>query len=428
MAIATVKLESTALRMAMIAGAVVCLFAAGIAAKWFFGSTVAARAIYKEIADVAVDMTPADPRAHFTSATLLEKTFLPDDLPRSLTEYELAVANAPGDFRYWLELGQAHARRGNSVDAEKALRRALELAPNYSRVQWAIGNFYLREGRNDEAFTEIRKAAQGDPSFANSAVGSAWQIFGGDVEQIRGYVGDSANLKAAFAVVLAREKLFDQSLAVWLDVPVELRRTDFKANGEDIYQKMIAAKKFRTAFGIFVANSATDDKTFALGRVTNGGFEAENPKVPSMFEWQIAEGAEPQIGIDNTQKHNGSISLKMIFNSTDGKSFRSFSQTVAIEQNRRYAFEVFYKSELKSGATLKWEVVDAADPKVIYATTDAVATSSDWTQLKTEFATPPNAEAVVVRLVRVPCQTTQCAISGRVWFDDVSLSALNYDR
>ncbi len=422
MAIKSIKLNTTTLRLIVPVLAIICVISAFVFAKWYFAQTIASRSIYKEISEFSIELAPSDPQTHFSSAVLHEKTFLPDDLTKSLAEYEQAVALSPADFLLWFELGKARERNGDMPRAEAALRKALELAPNYSQVQWTLGNFLLREGKSDEAFAEIRKAAEGDKNFANPAILGAWQLFQGDAAQIKKYVGDSVNLKAALATTLAKEKRFDDALEVWKSLPETARKVDFRSNSDEIYQKMIEAKKYRAALQIYSQINESDDKKFVLGQITNGGFERDTPKTPSVFEWQIAEGVEPQIGVDNTQKHGGSISLKLIFNTSEGKAFRSIMQSVAVEANKRYVFETFYRSELKTGTTVKWEIVNTSDGKVL-AATEPIAENADWMSLKTEFVAPAETEAVTIRLVRVACNATLCPISGKLWFDDFSLTA-----
>lgn len=418
----TIQLNTTARRSIALILAVICAVSAAVCAKWYFANALSTRVLHKEIADFAVRLAPNDPQTRYASGVLHERTFLPDDLPKSLAEFERAAALSPHDFRLWLELGKARERSGDAEGAEKALRKALELAPDYSAVQWALGNFLLRQGSETEAFANIRKAAEGDKTFANPAMASAWQLFAGDTARIKEYVGDSPNLKAAFALVLAKEKRSDEALEVWNSLPETARKNDFKANGGEIYQKMLEAKKYRAAVRMSADFADGDEKKFAVGRITNGGFEANiNPQSPSAFEWQIGEGAEPQILIDKERKHGGEISLVMVFNNKDGKAFRNLSQTVAVESNRKYVFEIFYKSDLKTAATVKWEIADAADGKVI-ASTEAVAANADWTSLKTEFIALDATEAVTIRLVRAACPTALCAISGKIWFDDFSLN------
>jgi len=422
MATKSIKLNTITLRLMLLIPAVLCVIFVYSSAKWFFANTISTRAIYKEIAEFSVGLAPNDPQTHFASAVLHEKTFLPDDLPKSLAEFEKAVVLSPYDFRLWFELGKARERNGDTDGAEKALRKAFELAPNYSQLQWTLGNFLLRQGNETEAFAQIRKAAEGDRNFANPAIASAWQLFQGDAERIKNYAGDSPNLKAAFSLILAKEKRFDESLEVWSSLPEAARRTEFKANGDEIYKKMLEAKKYRSALQVFADIAESDEKKFALGRITNGGFEANiKPQNPDVFEWQIAEGVEPQILVDKAQKHGGEISLVIVFNNKDGKAFRNISQSVAVESNRKYVFETFYKAELKTSTTVKWEITDASDGKIL-ASTEAIAAETDWTNLKAEFTTSETTEAVTIRLVRVSCNTTLCPITGKLWFDDFVLN------
>ena len=421
MATKSIKLSPTVSRVIIPILAIIFVVVVYFFAKWFFANTIAGHADIQQVADLAIDLAPGDPEAHLSSAILYDKSFVLSDLPKSVAEYEQTVALSPNDFRWWFELGKARERNGDAQGAEAALRKSLELAPNYSQVQWTLGNILLREGKSDEAFTQIRQAAEGDRAFANPAIMSAWQIFQGDTTQIKNYVGSSVNLQAAFASVLAKEKRFDDALQVWNSLPEALKTNDFKTTGEEIYQKMTEAKKYRAALQIYSQIADSDDKKFALGKITNGGFEAENTKTPGVFDWQIAEGVEPQIGVDDTQKHGGNISLKLIFDNVDGKAFRNISQTIAVESNKRYVFETFYKTELKTSATLRWEIVEPSEGKLLSAT-EPIAANADWTNLKSEFVVPSTTEAVTIRLVRVNCASALCPISGRVWFDDFNIN------
>ena len=185
---------------------------------------------------------------------------------------------------------------------------------------------------------------------------------------------------------------------------------------------MLAAKKYRDALPIQQSISEqTDAESFAPGKIYNGGFESEIKRErASVFDWQIADGAQPQIGFDDAEKRGGNRSLVMIFNSSNGKDFRQISQTIVTESNRKYIFEALYKSDLKTAATLHWEIIDASDGKNL-ATTNAIAERADWTRLNTEFTSSENTQAVTVRLVREACKSIICPISGKVWFDDFSL-------
>lgn len=418
--IKSIKLESPARRAILLAAALFCVTGAFFFAKWCFGSTIALQAVYKEVADLAIAFAPSDPQSHFSLAVLHEKSFSIEDMPASVAEYEKATALSPNDFRLWLALGKARERNGDAAGAENALRRALELAPNYSEVQWTLGNILLRQGKTAEAFAEIRKAVAGDAKYTNQAVATASDMFDGELAQIKQNLGDSMQINAALAGFLTRRKLFEEALGIWNALPENERKTTFRKNGEEIFNEMIAAKKYRSALEI--QKQLGDTINMTIGKITNGGFE-EGIKIPNpnLFDWQISEGAQPQIGPNNAQKRGGNLSLLIIFNSSDGKEFRHVSQTIAVEPGKKYSLEAFYKSELKTSATLKWEIADATDGKIL-AATEAISANADWSALKAEFTASENTEAVIIRLARDGCKSPICPISGSVWFDDFSIN------
>ena len=162
----------------------------------------------------------------------------------------------------------------------------------------------------------------------------------------------------------------------------EEKKTVFKESGEQFSAMMLAAGKYRNALQIQNQLSETGGEVPAIEKITNGGFETDvTAAKPGIFEWQIADGTAPQIGFDNAQKHGGTRSLVIIFNSLDGKEFRQISQLTAVESNKKYAFEFFYKSALKTSSTLKWEIINASDGKLL-AATNAIVAESDWTSLQ----------------------------------------------
>lgn len=421
MAVKSIKIETLAGRAILAAAGLIFLICASYFVRWYFGNSIAAHTDYREVADLAVRLAPGDPQTHYASAVLSGKVFLPEDLAKSLGEYEKAAALAPRDFRVWQGLGTARERGGDRAGAELALRKALELAPNYSQVQWTLGNILLREGKTDEAFTEIRRAVEGDLTFAGPAIVAAWQVSGGNLAQVKQNLGDSKQLNPALAIFLAGQQRFDEALEIWNAIPEEEKKTTFKETGEQLYGKMLAAKKFRDAWLIRSQIGGANEEQTSIGQIANGGFEHEiKTKDAGIFEWQIADGVKPQIGLDNVQKRSGNRSLVIVFNSPDGKDFRGVSQTVVVEAGKNYRFETFYKSDLKTSAALDWEIADAADGKIL-ATTGASVSNADWTGLKAEFTAPAN-EAVTIRLAREACKSIVCPISGKIWFDDFSIS------
>src|SRR4030095_3447558 len=94
-------------------------------------------------------------------ATREKENFSPESLEKSIGMFEEVVRLSPNDFRYWIELGRAYEQDEQPEKAEKALARAVELAPTYTFPHWQFGNFYLRQNRSDEAFAELLKTTDG---------------------------------------------------------------------------------------------------------------------------------------------------------------------------------------------------------------------------------------------------------------------------
>ena len=398
-----------------------CVFGVLVSTKWLLGNSIASRVDSKEVAQVAVGLAPSDPNPHFALAVMLERSFLPEDLPKSVVEYEKAVALSPNDYRLWLGLGKARERNGDIAGTEKALKRAIELAPNYSQVQWAFGNVLLREGKTEEAFTEIRKAVENDPKFASPAATTAWQMFEGDIEKVKQTIGDSSAVKSALATFLARQKRYDEAYQIWKALPDEGKKTDFKTDGERISAAFLAAKKYKNVLEIQTAISEKGDVNFKLGEVTNPGFETNvRTEKAGTFEWQIGKGLQPQFSISSNEKHEGSQSLAINFRATKKTEFRPISQTVVLDGGRNYRFEIFYKSDLDTSSTVKWEIFDTQSRKVI-ASTEALDQKTDWKSMSVNFDLPEDSEAVIVRWARAGCKQTICPIKGTVWIDDISI-------
>jgi hypothetical protein len=321
----------------------------------------------------------------------------------------------------WFDLAKARDREGDAGGAEKAYRKAAELAPHYTRVHWALGNLLLRQGNTEEAFVEIRKAVENDPKYANPAVNVAWQFFGGDVQLISQKIGDSIPIKSALSAFLAGQQRFDEAFALWNALSPEEKKNAFKAEGKALFESLMGAKRYRDALSVQSQINQADGEKFEPGKIFNAGFETDVKTANAFpFEWSIAEGLQPQIGYDGAQKHGGSRSLVVVFNSLNGQDFRAVQQTVVVESGKRYAFETFARADLKTQATVKWEIVDAASGQVL-ASTNPVPAVSDWTALTAEFNTPAATQAVIVRLARAVCPSSMCPISGKVWFDDFNL-------
>lgn len=417
-ALILLRIDSTASRLLLTVAAIGCVFFVWIAAKSNFANAVSSRADQKDIVELAVGLGPDDPQTHFAAAVIYQKTFDETDVKLSLAEYEKAAALSPNNYLCWLELGKARERNGDSTGAGLALKKALDLAPNYADVQWAYGNTLLRAGRMDDAFEQIRKSAAGKPAFANPAVVTAMQTFDGDVDRVRQAIGNTSVINAAIAAFFVSQKRLADAAGAWEQISADERRTSYKDAGTALANAFLSAKQFRIASRVLGDISETQKP---IGIIDDSGFEAGVKLTGAgAFEWQIASGAEPQIALSTAQKHGGNSSLLFVFNTMQAADFRVVSQNVAVEPGANYEFEAFCRTDLKTQATVRWEIADAMDGKVL-AKTESIAANTDWFPLKVKFMVPATSDGVIIRLVRAECQSSVCPINGRLWCDDISI-------
>jgi len=420
-----IKIDQKPARIALGVIALLCLVVMWFLVRWHFANTIASRLDADRpesrlVADWLIGVAPHDPQTHFAAATIFERTFDEGDLERSLAEYETAASLSPEDFRLWLHIARSRTQLGDAAGAETAFRRAAELAPNYTAVHWAFGNFLVRQGSVEAGFVLMARAADKNPDYARAGVITAMELFEDDIEQTRRALGDSDAANAALALHLAAAKRFAESAETWSRVPAAAR--NYKALGEKLYSQFIEAKQYRAAARVS-ADMQGESGTPAGGRIANGDFEEQvKLRGAGLFEWNVSEGVHPQIGLNESQKRSGRYSLILAFDSFESAAYRNLSQTVPVEPGAIYEFQGFYRFDLKSTAKFKWEIVDPVAG--VIAATEPLTLAGDWTTLRARFTVPAGSDGIVLRFTREGCSGPTCPTSGRIFFDDFSIRKL----
>jgi tetratricopeptide (TPR) repeat protein len=401
-----------------------------IVAMWsgvrsFFFDTLATRLDTNQpganqIVDSLTSAADWDPNAHLLAARYYESTFDAMGLGRTVAEYRRATELAPEDYTVWLQLAESLSRSGDAGGAETAFARASTLAPNYAAVQWAYGNFLIRQGRNDEAFPLITQAAIGDEKLSSPAVATVLQITDGDVAKTRQLLGNEPTVNAALSQTLAAMKNYDGALSAWQSLSPEMRSGKYREVGTRLVSSLLGATRFRAAAAVASDLADSDAAKPVVGKVMNGDFESGvKLRKAGDFEWQIGDGGEPKIGLSPTH-HGGQYSLGMTFSSFKAEDYREVSQLIAVDPSARYRLDLWYRSTLKSDAKFKWQVMDAATNAVL-ATTTEMGPADDWTSISVPFVVPDSVDGIRVRLLREGCGGAVCAASGTIMFDDIGI-------
>src|SRR5215831_18001144 len=295
----TLTFNPAGLRWVLILPALLALTGAWFAIRWYVGNTIAEYTSTPdpdgiEMARVATRWSPDDALAHWRLAFLQEKNFSAENLAAAVHEYQLAVQVEPYDFRYWMELGRALEAAGDIENGEKALLRAVELAPAYSHPRWQYGNLLLRQGRVDEAFAELSRAAEADPQMESPVFALAAQMFDGNVDQIA-HALPSASLRLHFALSLVGSGKSDEALQVINTVSAADRKAEIESTN-DLIKAFMQGHHYRAALTLLRDAQADGSQLPSPESIWNGGFELPlTYRDEALFHWLINPSSQAQI-------------------------------------------------------------------------------------------------------------------------------------
>ncbi|HEX5965293.1 MAG TPA: tetratricopeptide repeat protein [Pyrinomonadaceae bacterium] len=409
----------------LLLGAVVWSY---FAVRWYIGNTLAEyfnpAPTDLKVAQMAVDFAPNDPLTHWRFAQVSQKLLPLDQQSHAIAEYERAVSLSPNDYRFWMALGTAYEQAGDSTKGEHALKRAVALAPSYSYPRWYLGNLLLRSGRYEEAFKELRLAAEANTELEPQQFNFLWAIYSENLEGLKTAMGEGSERRARFALYLLTQQRHDEGLRVWDSLTGEEKKTVRETAGS-IIANLLLARRFHDAVKVWNDIAMNERYRVEMGKVFDGSFEESISYGPDMpFGWQVKEAPQLQIGIDPNDSNNGNRSLRLVFQVRANLEGLNVSQLIPVAPGREYDFEYFFRTEkLESGSAPMVQVFDATDGALLTSSQQASGTNP-WTRVGLSFKTASKTEAVILRIVRVKCsdeETPICPIFGSIWYDDFSI-------
>lgn len=421
----TIDLRAPARRALVILPALLAILSAWFVVRWYVGDTVAEYApdnpaSAAELARLATRWAPGDPFAHWTLGALEEKEFSANNLADAVHEYEIAVTLSPNDYRYWVELGRALEAAGDSAGSERALGRAVELAPAYSLPRWYFGNLLLRQGKVDEAFRQLARAGETDPQMRLQVFNLAGEVFGDDVDAIANAACPSAAMRVQLAIYLAGRQKFTEAMRIWSGTQ---NRNNERELAEELKKQLIVAKQFQDALVIMREFEPDAGKLPVPEQFINGGFEAGTTLTSSeSFGWSITSGPPAQIAID-AQAHSGQNSLRIVFRAPTKLDAIHVSQAIVVEPDTQYHFECWARTnDLTTGRPPLITILSATDNATLASSAPLPTGTNDWQRIAFDFKTKPKGDGVIVKLNREPCDDASvCPIFGTVWYDDFNL-------
>jgi len=89
---------------------------------------------------------------------------------KAIEQYQLAIAGEPKNVGAMNRLAMVYTRLGRFADAQRALKRAVEIQPDAAQLRNNLGYAYICERKWTEAETEFRMALRSDPGFKRAHI------------------------------------------------------------------------------------------------------------------------------------------------------------------------------------------------------------------------------------------------------------------
>lgn len=424
----TINAKSGLGRLAVFGSIAVILIFAWFGVRWQVGNmlgelTQPSQENALGVARVAVDLAPRDPLPRWLLATKLKEDFTAESTEASVQNFEETVRRSPNDFRWWIELGRSYEQAERPDDAERAFKRAVELAPAYTFPQWQIGNFYLRQDRADQAFSHLTRTTEKSIVYREQVFALAWDYFDKDPARVEQLAANTPEVRVSLAQFYAQRGAAADSLRIWNTIPEET-----KAKHPQILKNItqhLYSKRFYRQTLEFARQSGIDTEA-NLETVSNAGFEkflgdAEN----TLFSWKINRSdGRLEINTDSAVRAEGQRSLKLNFKGYARPDLYNVTQMVAVQPTARYRLTFMLRVEnLRTGGEPLLEIVDANSDLPLVRSPRFPLGSQDWQRWTLEFAVPETCDGITIRTVRESCGEN-CPISGIIWYDDFKLERL----
>ena len=133
--------------------------------------------IAQEFARKALALEPGLPLAH---ALLGEVALAGNHLDEAIEEFEQERTRNPLDGGIYDRLGDAYTRKGDLLQAQQSLQRALLLEPNATGPYLLLGKVLLKKGDPANAQTYLERAVKMDPAnyMSHNLLGQAYRALG----------------------------------------------------------------------------------------------------------------------------------------------------------------------------------------------------------------------------------------------------------
>ena len=346
------------------------------------------------------------------------------DVPRAIRSYFSALSLNAKSSETWLDLGTAYESEGNFAAARDAFLHAKKAYPLSAEVSWRYGNFLLRQGEIDPAFTEMRHAVEADPKRGAEAFSRSLRV-DPNVDHVLDRVLPS--MSEVYVDVIwdqTTDGNTDNALKVW----DRLARIHPHLPLQDVFSLVGAlttkrqftdARRVWDQAVVFAGLAGLQGPPGSI--LWDGGFESGI--TGGGFTWQIPQNfSEVQISMDAREKHSGNHSLRLMFNGKSNVNFTGVCHYVPVQPAAAYHFSAWVRTRaVTSDQGVRFQLHSLGSQDTSTSVTADVRGSEPWTRVEMPWSSGKDVQELQVCLVRFPSQQPENKIQGTAWVDDVAL-------
>ncbi len=344
----------------------------------------------------AVAMSPSQPEAWRTRADWLDR--VDGDSAAAERDLKRAVEAAPADSDLRVELASQLERDGRVEEAEKRLLEATNESRGFA-ARWALANFYLRQGRQDDYWTAIRDAVVVDPENTSAAAALCWRAFNDSKTILDRAMPDQPEVNRRYFAFLSALGNLEARREAWPRFLSTLEPRDISLGGEYV-DGLIAAKDIDEAVEAW--NALVERGSLPHGKLapeqgqslTNGEL-FEEPSALG-FDWRPVE----QRGVSWLRRppdRDRSRAIEFRFNGAQDSPIVLLRQFAPVLPDRSYTFQLGYATQnMPAEPGVGWAVSDAADRESLVDFHRLPVAENYWDQTSFGFTTGPNTHLIAL--------------------------------
>jgi hypothetical protein len=345
------------------------------------------------------------------------------DNQKAIAAYQNSLSFDPRSADTYIDLATAYEGIDDIADARENFVKAKKAYPLSAEVSWRVGNFYLRQGELDQAFTQIRQAVEADPSRGAEAFSRSLRVEPNIKTVLDRAIPENPNVYLDIIRDLSDEGHTTDVLIVWdrlvaMNPSISLDEVYPIVNvlrGKKEYVE--AARVWRQAVQLSGLGQLGDPPASV---VWDGGFESGF--LNSGYSWYyIPNSHGVAIQLDQKEKHSGQQSLRLSFDGKSDITFDGVCHTVPVLPLSNYKFSAWVRTrDLTTDEGLRFRLQSMGNSSIPAFTPELHGTNA-WTEINMPWSSDADTYEAQICIARQPSDQQENRIGGAAWVDDVTL-------